>query len=80
MFPTQHGMIRYDKFPFEILINKNDPYGRRQLSFVHELVHAGNRIYKWNLSERDVHEVAIYTLGEVLPALQKYRQIQGETK
>jgi hypothetical protein len=78
MKPSRHGMIDYSDFPFKITINEDSDYGRQKVAMVHELVHAGDRLHKWNLDEVRVHDIARFILSEIIPNITRYDQLFKE--
>lgn len=65
MIPGRHGMINYSTWPFTIDINKHDLKGRSYVSVIHEMWHAGTRLHKWDLPERRIHPLAIFTASKL---------------
>ena len=65
MIPGRHGMINYSTWPFTIDINKHDFNGRSYVSVIHELWHGGTRLHKWDLPEKRIHPLAIFTASKL---------------
>ena len=72
--PGVHGYVDLSKFPYEIGISKDQPYGRAELAFVHEMVHIGSKTLKVPLNEQQTHAFAFFIQNEILPGLKKFRQ------
>uniref|UniRef100_A0A2V0RH94 Uncharacterized protein n=1 Tax=viral metagenome TaxID=1070528 RepID=A0A2V0RH94_9ZZZZ len=68
------GEIDLATRPFRVRINPNVVRHRRELSTVHEAMHALNHLYKWNMNHETLHMASDTILTEVIPLLLAQRQ------
>jgi len=66
------GEVELSDTPFQISINGSKGRGRASVSLVHELVHVMDRLFKLGLSHDQVHGLAIFMTGEVIPAINAF--------
>jgi len=55
--------------PFRIRLNSQKANSRVQLSALHEMLHVMNSVFKLNLTHQQVHDVAVFFTGDVVPAV-----------
>jgi len=78
MPPTLFGEINLRERPFRIRINPHQVGHRRDLSTVHEAMHALNKLYKWNMNHSTLHMASDVILTEVLPLLMAQRKTTAQ--
>lgn len=64
------GTIRLNTTPFQIVLNETVLEPRKQVSLVHEMLHAFMELHKMHDFPHDkLHDIAVFVHGEILPVL-----------
>jgi hypothetical protein len=72
------GQVDLGRRPFTVTINNKKTDARSEVSFIHEMLHILNSLFKLNMTHEQVHCAAPFLVSEVIPAYLAFqRQLVG---